>query len=60
MNLWPRPLQQPHADLDPRRRLGQTLRLVARHRYTYLAVLSPRPALLKTMARLRDSAARRG
>lgn len=55
VNLWPRPLQQPHPPIwIPGGGSVETLRLVARHRYTYLAVLSPRPALLKTMARLRD------
>jgi alkanesulfonate monooxygenase SsuD/methylene tetrahydromethanopterin reductase-like flavin-dependent oxidoreductase (luciferase family) len=55
VNLWPRPLQQPHPPIwIPGGGSVETLRLVAKHRYTYLAVLSPRPALLKTMARLRE------
>ncbi len=55
VNLWPRPLQEPHPPIwIPGGGSVETLRLVAKHRYTYLAVLSPRPALLKTAQRLRD------
>lgn len=55
VNLWPKPLQTPHPPIIvPGGGSVETLQLVAKHRYSYLAVLSPRPALVKTMQRLRD------
>lgn len=55
VNLWPKPLQTPHPPVFiPGGGSVETLQLVARHRYTYLAVLSPREVLAKTMQRFRD------
>jgi alkanesulfonate monooxygenase SsuD/methylene tetrahydromethanopterin reductase-like flavin-dependent oxidoreductase (luciferase family) len=55
VNLWPKPLQTPHPPVFiPGGGSVETLQLVAKHRYNYLAVLSPRPVLAKTMQRLRD------
>jgi alkanesulfonate monooxygenase SsuD/methylene tetrahydromethanopterin reductase-like flavin-dependent oxidoreductase (luciferase family) len=55
VNLWPRPIQDPHPPIFvPGGGSKETLELVAKHRYTYQAVLSPRPALLKTYAKFRE------
>ncbi|HWT91359.1 MAG TPA: LLM class flavin-dependent oxidoreductase [Solirubrobacteraceae bacterium] len=55
VNLWPRPLQTPRPPIwVPGGGSLETLELVAKHRYTYLGVLSPKPAMLKTMEKLRE------
>jgi len=55
VNLWPKPLQEPHPPIFiPGGGSAETLELVAKHRYVYQSVLSPRPALLKTYQRFRD------
>jgi len=55
VNLWPRPLQTPHPPvMIPGGGSLETLQLVAERRYTYMAVLSPRPVMARTMQRLRE------
>ncbi|HWI22680.1 MAG TPA: LLM class flavin-dependent oxidoreductase [Baekduia sp.] len=55
VNLWPKPLQQPHPPVFiPGGGSIETLKLVAKHRYTYQAALTPRPALLQRIEMLRD------
>lgn len=55
VNLWPKPLQQPHPPIViPAGGSLETLQLIARHRYTYLCVLNPRPTLLRNLERLRE------
>jgi alkanesulfonate monooxygenase SsuD/methylene tetrahydromethanopterin reductase-like flavin-dependent oxidoreductase (luciferase family) len=55
VNLWPKPLQQPHPPIVvPGGGSLETLQLVARHRYTYLCVMNPRPTLLRNIQRLRE------
>ncbi|HWH27178.1 MAG TPA: LLM class flavin-dependent oxidoreductase [Pseudolysinimonas sp.] len=55
VNLWPRPIQKPHPPIFiPGGGSVETLRLVAKHRYTYQGTLSPRPARIANIARLRE------
>lgn len=61
VNLWPKPIQQPHPPVFiPGGGSVETLGIVAKHRYTYQAALSPRPALKKTLDTLRDLALEEG
>ena len=42
VNLWPRPLQQPHPPIYiPGAGSGETMRFVAAHGYTYMSVYAP-------------------
>lgn len=55
VNVWPRPLQQPHPPVVlPGGGSLETLQLAAKHRYTYLPVLNPRATFLKNVQRLRE------
>ncbi|MBS1885858.1 MAG: LLM class flavin-dependent oxidoreductase [Actinobacteria bacterium] len=48
VNLWPRPLQQPHPPIFlPAAGSRETLEMAARFRFTYQATLTPRPVLLR-------------
>jgi alkanesulfonate monooxygenase SsuD/methylene tetrahydromethanopterin reductase-like flavin-dependent oxidoreductase (luciferase family) len=55
VNLWPRPLQQPHPPIFiPAAGSRETLAMCARHHYTYQAVLTPRPVLLRNCELFRE------
>lgn len=55
VNLWPKPLQKPHPPIFiPGGGSVETLQLVAKHHYTYMAVLNPRPVFLKNLAKFRE------
>ncbi len=61
VNLWPKPLQQPHPPIVvPGGGSIETLQLIAKHRYTYLCVLNPRPTFLRNLERLREFCAENG
>lgn len=53
VNLWPRPMRKPEI-MIPGGGSVETLELVAKHRYGYQPVLSPRATILKTLERLRE------
>jgi alkanesulfonate monooxygenase SsuD/methylene tetrahydromethanopterin reductase-like flavin-dependent oxidoreductase (luciferase family) len=55
VNLWPQPLQQPHPPIFiPAAGSRETLAMCARYHYTYQAVLTPRPVLLKNCELFRE------
>ncbi|HWI21293.1 MAG TPA: LLM class flavin-dependent oxidoreductase [Baekduia sp.] len=55
VNLWPRPLQTPHPEIFiPAGGSPETLEFVAKHHYTYLAVLTPRSAMAARLKAFRE------
>ncbi|MBS1878380.1 MAG: LLM class flavin-dependent oxidoreductase [Actinobacteria bacterium] len=61
VNLWPRPLQQPHPPIFlPAAGSRETLEMAARFRFTYQATLTPRPVLLKNCETFRQLCAEQG
>jgi alkanesulfonate monooxygenase SsuD/methylene tetrahydromethanopterin reductase-like flavin-dependent oxidoreductase (luciferase family) len=48
VNIWPRPLQQPHPPIYiPGAGSTETMRFVAQHRYTYMSVYAPTPVVAR-------------
>ncbi|HTX07355.1 MAG TPA: LLM class flavin-dependent oxidoreductase [Solirubrobacteraceae bacterium] len=61
VNLWPRPLQQPHPPVwIPAAGSRETLQLCARRRYTYQSVLTPRSTLSRNCVLFRELCAEEG
>lgn len=61
VNLWPKPIQQPHPPIwIPSAGSLETLDLVAKHHYTYLALFSPVQVLVKNANTLRECANKYG
>jgi alkanesulfonate monooxygenase SsuD/methylene tetrahydromethanopterin reductase-like flavin-dependent oxidoreductase (luciferase family) len=55
VNLWPKPLQQPHPEVwIPAAGSRESLRLAAENHYTWLAVLNPRRVLVKNCETFRE------
>jgi alkanesulfonate monooxygenase SsuD/methylene tetrahydromethanopterin reductase-like flavin-dependent oxidoreductase (luciferase family) len=55
VNVWPKPLQEPHPDVFiPAAGSLETLELAAKYRFTYQAVLTPGPRLLRNLQIFRD------
>lgn len=53
VNLWPKPLHMPEI-IIPGGGSVETLELVAKHRYGYQGILTPRASALKNLQKLRD------
>ncbi|CUX04060.1 LLM class flavin-dependent oxidoreductase [Rhizobium pusense] len=54
-NLWPKPLQKPHPEIwVPAVGSKDSLKFAADNHYTYLAILVPRPVLLRNIKTFRD------
>jgi len=61
VNLWPKPVQTPHPPIwIPSTGTAETIDLVARMRYTYLALFSPLELLKRNVGRLREAAESHG
>ena len=55
VNLWPKPLQQPHPPVwIPAAGSRESLAMAANNHYTWLAVLNPRKVLLRNCQTFRD------
>jgi alkanesulfonate monooxygenase SsuD/methylene tetrahydromethanopterin reductase-like flavin-dependent oxidoreductase (luciferase family) len=58
VNLWPRPLQQPHPPVFiPGAGSTETMRFCAEHRYTYMSVYAPTPVVRRWFDGYRQAAA---
>jgi alkanesulfonate monooxygenase SsuD/methylene tetrahydromethanopterin reductase-like flavin-dependent oxidoreductase (luciferase family) len=61
VNLWPKPIQRPHPEIFVAGGGSiETLQFIARHRYSYQAVMNPRKVMLGNMDRLRDLCLKEG
>jgi len=61
VNPWPKPRQSPHPEIFiPAAGSRETIELAARYNYTYQAVLTPMPVLLKNCQLFRDLRAEHG
>ncbi|HKS99406.1 MAG TPA: LLM class flavin-dependent oxidoreductase [Rugosimonospora sp.] len=57
VNLWPRPLQQPHPPIYiPGAGSTETMRFVAEHRYAYMSVYAPTPVVRRWFDGYRSAA----
>jgi alkanesulfonate monooxygenase SsuD/methylene tetrahydromethanopterin reductase-like flavin-dependent oxidoreductase (luciferase family) len=55
VNVWPKPRQQPHPPIFiPAAGSRETLELAAKYRFTYQAILVPRPVLLRNCRLFRE------
>jgi alkanesulfonate monooxygenase SsuD/methylene tetrahydromethanopterin reductase-like flavin-dependent oxidoreductase (luciferase family) len=61
VNLWPRPLQEPHPPIYiPGAGSTETMRFVAKHRYTYMSVYAPTRVVRRWFDGYRAAAAELG
>jgi alkanesulfonate monooxygenase SsuD/methylene tetrahydromethanopterin reductase-like flavin-dependent oxidoreductase (luciferase family) len=61
VNLWPRPLQQPHPPIYiPGAGSTETMKFVAEHRYTYMSVYAPSRVVRRWFDGYREAAAAAG
>ncbi|MEZ5098436.1 MAG: LLM class flavin-dependent oxidoreductase [Thermoleophilia bacterium] len=61
VNIWPRPLQQPHPPIwVPGYGSTETLDWVAKHRYTFMSVYAPTALTKRWLDMLREAAGRHG